>query len=156
MKSNPNIQKSIMRLSVPLVTAALFLPALGTETHGATVIIDGIEVTEPAAVILGNADGESDTTTVKNAGAEWNFPGDINIGKAGSGTVNVEAGAKVENFEYGVAHDTYLGTTTTGSGTLKVTGAGSSYATNRIYAGLRGDGEVTVEDGGKLKTIFNS
>ncbi len=88
------------------------------------------------------------TALVTGAGSTWNMTNDLLVGLAGGGSMTIAAGADVVNG--GVA---YVGSGTTGEGSMLVTGAGSTWqVTGPIAVGNFGSGQVTVADGGAVSS----
>jgi len=101
--------------------------------------------------LLGSNDGSRGTATVTGDGATWMnsgpWPnsGDLCVGKSGTGTLTVEAGGKVSNW------NGYLGYEDGGQGTATVTGAGATWTSRySLYVGYRGTGTLNVEAGGRV------
>lgn len=78
--------------------------------------------------------------------SSWNAA-QINVGNSGSGSLKVEAGGQVSST-YG-----YIGWDSGSTGTVLVTGNGSSWTTSgEFVAGLSGTGTLTIEAGGKVSS----
>ena len=107
---------------------------------------------------IGN-EGGFGTATVTGPGSMLRSVGDENaivVGeKGGTGTLNVENGGNVTARWINIGDDPGSGTVT-GTGTVIVTGPGSTITTvgidNAINVGDEGTGELTVEDGGEVRT----
>ena len=107
---------------------------------------------------IGN-EGGFGTATVTGPGSTLRAVGDENavvVGeKGGTGTLNVENGGNVTARWINIGDDSGSGTVT-GTGTAIVTGPGSTITTvgigNGINVGDEGTGELTVENGGEVRT----
>ena len=107
---------------------------------------------------IGN-EGGFGTATVTGPGSTLRAVGDENavvVGeKGGTGTLNVENGGNVTARWINVGDDPGSGTVT-GTGTAIVTGPGSTITTvgigNAINVADEGTGELTVENGGEVRT----
>ncbi|MFG1452865.1 autotransporter domain-containing protein [Xanthobacter sp. V2C-8] len=101
---------------------------------------------------LGDLNGASGTMTVTGAGSTWTAVGDgtgysgyMNIGRLGDGSLTVTDGGAVE------AYRLYIGNDTGSTGTVTVSGAGSSVTTaSNLYIGTGGDGTLTVSNGAQV------
>jgi T5SS/PEP-CTERM-associated repeat protein len=95
--------------------------------------------TEPTAV--DDVSIDAGTVTVDQVGEVAHL---IFIGDTGTGTLTVEAGGAVSDTNGFIGY--LLGST----GTVTVTGAGSTWTSNSIIVGDKGDGTLTVEAGGMV------
>lgn len=108
--------------------------------------------------VVGRYEGSSGTINIDGAGAEWRmFTWFVDVGREGTGVVNVTNGGSIIGAQRLVIGGSYLDTmAATGSGSLLVSGAGSSVgfgtSTLAYMAVGRGSvGEVTITDGGHIE-----
>ncbi|PSO30552.1 autotransporter outer membrane beta-barrel domain-containing protein [Bradyrhizobium sp. MOS002] len=100
---------------------------------------------------IGNLPGSQGTVTVSDAGSTWTNIGNLVVGGMGTGALTVESGGTVNSFG-GVS----VGLSTNSSGTVTVTGAGSSLnitAGGGFNIGSFGTGTLTITSGG---TVINN
>jgi len=103
---------------------------------------------------VGNAADISGQATVTGAGSSWQSSSFLYVGFNGSGTLTVSDGATVTGGINTTAEGTRIGYNAPGSGTVLVTGAGSSLSTTgTLTIGWNGTAELTVADGG---TVFGN
>jgi outer membrane autotransporter protein len=94
---------------------------------------------------LGDEAGSNGKLTVDGAASVVTYTGQITIGSAGSGTVTLQDGAKIQPGSM------ELGELQGGSGTLTITGSGSqAQTTGEITVGAIGSGTINLSGGGKL------
>lgn len=67
------------------------------------------------------------------------------VGDGGTGTLTVSNGGRLTSGLLSV------GNQVTGTGTVTVTGTGSSVSANGLRAGVSGNGQITVRDGGRIQ-----
>ena len=121
---------------------------LGYEGTGILNVSDGGLVTGSGGdeFIIGSAIPSHGTATFSGGGTKLDFTGSATIGEDGTGELSFLSGAD------GAADNTYLGFGTYGTGTLIVSGLGSTYDTDGFYVGIEGSGDVIVTDQGMLAT----
>ena len=132
------------------MTDALFVGHNAGST-GTMTISDGATVTDVQGIV-GDLAGSNGSLTVTGAGSTWTslvtsalYSGDINAGRFGTGSITVSDGGKV------IGNRFYAGNEVGSSGTVVVTGAGSSIAaTDRFVVGSQGTGVATVSNGGTI------
>jgi len=96
-------------------------------------------------LVLGDSAASSGTYTMAGGTLVSNLP---YVGRKGAGTLTIEAGGEVYAFE------AYLGYWSGSTGTVKVTGAGSTWANSvSLYVGERGAGTLTIEAGGEVDAL---
>lgn len=98
------------------------------------------------------------TVTVTGDGSLLEVLGDdtLIVGSYGTGTLNVEAGGdvvSVKSFiggyaEYEDVEETEIATIHPGTGTVTVTGEGSTWESEMLYVGAGGEGTLNVQEGG--------
>ncbi len=86
---------------------------------------------------------------ISGANSRWDA-GDLNVGVKGTGTVTIEKGATMVSERSTVLATTRLGGNNTGSGTITVKDAGSTWTSNDVYVGDSGQGTLSIENGGKV------
>ncbi|WP_187775669.1 autotransporter domain-containing protein [Luteimonas suaedae] len=130
-------------------TAELVVGYAGT---GTLTIADGGTVASTDGV-LGDSGGSSGTVTVTGAGSAWNHAGRLLVGNAGSGALTIADGGQVTNAGIG---NGLIGVEAGAEGTVLVTGAGSAWDTGggALYAGLAGNGTLTIADGATVSSSF--
>ena len=113
-------------------------------TGQATLIIqNGGIVDVNLAADIGAAVGSSGTVQISGNGSALGVSGAIDIGDEGHGVVMVTDGADLT-----VDSNTYIGAGATSSGTLTVSGTGSTWtSTFNVVVGALGTASVTVSDG---------
>jgi T5SS/PEP-CTERM-associated repeat protein len=132
------------------MTEALFVGQSAGST-GTMTISGGATVTDVQGIV-GDLAGSNGSLTVTGAGSTWTslvtsaqYSGDINAGRLGTGSITVSDGGKV------IGNRFYAGNEVGSSGTVVVTGAGSSIATtDRFVVGSEGTGVATVSNGGTI------
>jgi T5SS/PEP-CTERM-associated repeat protein/autotransporter-associated beta strand protein len=115
------------------VTGNLFMGS-ANNSQGSLTIQNGSTLTSTGATIrVGNSLGSVGAVTVTGAGSHWTTSGQLAVGFAGAGTLNIENGGVVTALA-GVQ----LGSTANGLGTLNISGGGILETTGMaIGAGSR-------------------
>ncbi len=138
-------------------------PSFGTGLTGGLLI--GGSSASPTGTGNGtvNVDGAGSSIVFSNANGQ---AGNTQVGRDGTGVLNITNGASVDGSTQGLA---IVGRLIGSTGTVNVTGAGSSWATSSLFIGTDvdfgtvtasgpgGNGTVNVADGGTLSagTIVN-
>ncbi|MBB6428191.1 T5SS/PEP-CTERM-associated repeat protein/autotransporter-associated beta strand protein, partial [Sphingopyxis sp. JAI128] len=95
---------------------------------------------DQAIVTVTGADSGGDAST-------WTVGGDLNVGHAGTGTLNITNGGRVTSNLGAIGGDT------DGIGSVQVTGAGSTWDNaGRITVGIFGAGSLRIEDGATVRS----
>lgn len=117
---------------------------VGSSGTGALNVTNGGKITTTQGRV-GQNGGAIGITTIDGSGSLWaNSSGDFYVGISGAGTLNVQNGAAVTNASSG-----YFGANVGATGTVTVTGTGSSWAnTSNLTVGNSGTGVLTVSGGG--------
>ncbi|WP_198031778.1 autotransporter domain-containing protein [Bradyrhizobium sp. Ec3.3] len=118
---------------------------VGAAATGQLTISNGGTLTDSNAA-LGFQAGSTGIVTVTGSGSTWTNTGDLSIGRLGSGTLQVLSGGSVS------AANAYLGDLgSNSSGSLTVSGAGSSFTTSGgMVVGNTGTGSLTIANGGQV------
>ncbi len=110
---------------------------------GTMVVSDGGVVSNTLGTVADQTTSNS-IMTVSGAGSTWNSTDRLTIGNGGAGTLRIENGGLVTN-----AVESRIGNTTTGTGAVTVTGAGSKWENSgNLFVGFFGSAEVRIEAGG--------
>jgi T5SS/PEP-CTERM-associated repeat protein/autotransporter-associated beta strand protein len=130
---------------------------VGVGGQGALTIESGAQMRSGWGCELGREPGSTGTVTVKGVGSKWTTDGEFYIGNEGTGTLIVEDGGELINsgVPYPNPYDcVYVGRLEGSSGTVTVHGAGSNWISDfTLYVGFRGNGALTVDDGGKASSL---
>lgn len=131
---------------------------VGNEGSG-TLNIEAGGVVSNVDALIGNDTNSAGTVTVTGLGSQWNiftnehepaFWGDLFVGGAGTGTLNVEAGGVVSTILAAT-----IGKEATSTGTATVSGPGSQWGVGVLTVGDAGTGTLNVEAGGEVSS-FNA
>ncbi|MCP3473883.1 autotransporter domain-containing protein [Bradyrhizobium sp. CCGUVB1N3] len=119
---------------------------------GNLTVINGGAVSNTQGLV-GVQAGSTGNVRVDGAGSTWSNSGEVYVGSSGTGTVTIANGAAVTS-----GLDAYLGFSSTGNGTLNVTGAGSSFTVaagggNFLTIGKGGTGTMTIANGGSVSNL---
>ncbi|WP_158667631.1 autotransporter outer membrane beta-barrel domain-containing protein [Bradyrhizobium guangdongense] len=119
---------------------------VGNSGTGTLTVRNGGTVSNGADGSIGVNAGATGTVTVDGAGSSWTDAGNLYVGQAGSGTLMVSNGGTVSN---GV--DGYIGASSGATGTVTVTGTGSSWThAGAVAVGESGTGTLMVANGGAV------
>jgi len=120
---------------------------VGLFGSGAINVGGGRDVNISDDTMLGLYSGSNGTATVSGVGSTWANGGDVFVGGAGSGAINITDGGQLTAGRVDIA------TETGGSGDVNVTGPNSTLTTNnfgRIAVGDGGTGSLDVTAGGSV------
>lgn len=120
----------------------LFVGEFGT---GTLTIADGAAVSNDNAYVGNQADA---TGTVTVTGSTWNTNSGLYLGFDGTATLNVEGGGTVGS------ESSVIGYRSGSDGTVTVTGAGSTWTSQTMLVGNRGNGAFIVADGGEASIEY--
>jgi len=96
--------------------------------------------------LLGNNSGTPTTTGTVNVSGAWTNSGNLHVGNYSVGQLNINGGSVS-------AADAYIGAESTASGTITLTGSGSSLTTSGVlYVGQAGTGTLNVNAGTTVTT----
>jgi autotransporter-associated beta strand protein len=120
--------------------------------NGTMTISNGGQVLGTSDAIIGNIANETSSVTVTGAGSSWSFNHQLIVGNNGTGTLTISNGGTVTSADTYFDAFSTIGAASNSSGTVTVTGTGSSYTTNdsHLYVGLDGTGTLTVVAGGNV------
>jgi autotransporter family porin len=123
-----------------------------TALPGSVTVDNGGDLKVTGAIDMGISAASVGMLTVRSQTAKLDADlSEVVIGGAGSGTLQVEDGAKVD---FSSVPQVALGTQATGSGTIVVDGASGSLASeadfNALVLGAMGKGQLDVKAGGKV------
>jgi fibronectin-binding autotransporter adhesin len=117
---------------------------------GNLTISEGVAVTSEAGYLGYNA-GSTGTATITGAGSKWTCE-QITVGRAGSGSLRVEAGGQVRSI-----FSSNLGAGVGSTGTTTITGVGSKWTNSgTLSVGMSGSGTLRVEAGGEVNNTSGS
>lgn len=122
--------------------------AVGSSGQGTLTVSNGGYVSSYAGR-LAVATGSQGTATVTGNGSLWQAR-TMEIGNRGAATLNILAGGRVETTTAGPV---YVGNLAGSSGTMTVSGAGSTFATTGasvLAIGRDGTGTLTISSGGTV------
>jgi autotransporter family porin len=136
-------QTGIFSVSSATLKGAL---TLGENGGAGNATVSGGTLQVSGATILGQAAGDTGTLTATGAGTVLSVTGEIVIGEAGSGTVNVEDGAVVD----AATSDVTVGDLAGSTGALSLTGSGVTMSAGSMDVGGEGAGTLTVDQGASL------
>ncbi|CAD5277914.1 conserved exported hypothetical protein [Bosea sp. 62] len=126
---------------------------VGYSGTGTLAVENGGKVSNTIGSVGRNA-GSTGTVTVTGAGSRWTNSAELYVGYQGTGTLTIADGGTVTTAGAGGSIGTQAGST----GTVKVTGAGSTWTINNVsamtgelYVGSAGTGTLIVEDGGAVR-----
>jgi outer membrane autotransporter protein len=124
--------------------------AIGEIGRGMLAVQDGGTVSDFGGFV-GDLPGSQGTVNVFGAGSTWTNTGTIQVAALGTGTLTIENGGAVNSGGGGS-----IGLSTGSTGTVTVTGPGSTWNNNSLFAGLNigafGTGTLTIANGG---TVIN-
>ncbi|MBO9579692.1 MAG: autotransporter-associated beta strand repeat-containing protein [Sphingobium sp.] len=112
--------------------------------NGTLRIIGGAKVTDRFGSI-GVAAGSIGTVTVSGTGSTWSNSSQLSVGVEGTGRLNIEDGGRIVSGSGGGIAS--IGSLAGSTGTVTVTGAGSSWKAQGLNVGTGGSGVLTIADG---------
>ncbi|WP_147306461.1 autotransporter outer membrane beta-barrel domain-containing protein [Methylovirgula sp. 4M-Z18] len=124
---------------------------VGAAGTGTLSITNGATVTSGGG-LLGNASTATGTVTIDGSGSSWTvvntplYTTGLLVGRDGVGTLTVQNKGTLTS-----SPNTYIGDNSDGTGTVKVTGSGSTWTNSgTIYVGNAGKGTLTVKNAGAV------
>ena len=119
---------------------------VGGASSGTLNISAGGSVQSDGDTTLGSIASGPGTVNVDGADSQWTNDEDLIIGDAGSGTLSISGGGRVES------RSGYLGNDSLGSGLVNVDGASSQWILDwDLEVGRVGQGTLNVTDGGRVE-----
>lgn len=128
---------------------------LGTVSGARVNIVEGAAV-ESRISFIGAFEGGLSELIVDGAGSTWSNTGVITVGRFGDGSLKVQNGGTVVNSGAPILGGTWrIGDEEGSSGTVTVQGPGSSLSDQQgeMRIGSRGNGTLTVGDGGTVSAV---
>ncbi|MBI1262019.1 MAG: autotransporter domain-containing protein [Rhizobiales bacterium] len=122
---------------------------VGDQGTGSLTIAGGGTVGSGDAWI-GNASGAIGTASVTGTGSSLTASNGVDIGRFGTGTLNILDGATVT-----AGNDSFIGDRVGSDGTMNVSDDGSSFDTGSsdLFVGNEGTGALNVTNGGEVSTV---
>ena len=122
------------------------------KTSDGTVIVNSGSVISPLSTYLGYEPGSTGTATLSGTGSTWDSDRFLIVGYSGSGTLNILDGGVVNNSNHSSSSCGYLGYQTGATGSVNVTGVGSTWNNRFSVIGWFGQGELNITDGGTVNS----
>jgi T5SS/PEP-CTERM-associated repeat protein len=124
-------------------------------TAAGTLQVNGTSVLDRNEGYIGYNAAATGTATITGSGAKWtfSFPNEsLYVGYSGTGTLNIQAGGQVIGGTYPSPGSMYVAYNLGSTGTVTVTGAGSSWTNpyEPINVGYSGNGTLDIEPGGQV------
>jgi T5SS/PEP-CTERM-associated repeat protein len=127
---------------------------VGNHGVGAINLMNGGDVNVTgfnSTTSLGNHADGTGTVNINGVGSTWTSANQLWIGEDGDGTLTIENGGSLVTNGSGGTASTILGTFQGSSGTLTITGPGSTWTSNsRVSVGNSGEGSLRIENGGTM------
>ncbi|MFA5165118.1 MAG: autotransporter-associated beta strand repeat-containing protein, partial [Candidatus Omnitrophota bacterium] len=119
---------------------------IGEAATGALTVSNGgdLAVSNGGVYIASNA-GSTGTLTVTGSGSTLQNASNLYVGNSGNGTLTVSGGGSMTN-----TLDVYIGSSAGSTGSVTVSGAGSTFTGRDLYVGNSGACTLTISDGGSL------
>ena len=115
-------------------------------SNGTGNISGGSTITSSGVVMIGNEPSSTASVSVSGSGTQWDITSDTQVGRKGTGELNILAGGKMNSTTQVI-----IGHLEDGIGTATVSGAGSEWnMAYRLYLGSYGTAELAITDGGKV------
>ncbi|WP_164718687.1 autotransporter domain-containing protein [Bradyrhizobium sp. LVM 105] len=119
---------------------------VGNSGTGTLTIQNGGTVSNGADAFIGVNSGATGSVTVDGAGSTWTDTGNLYVGQTGTGVLTIRNGGAVSN-----GADGHIGANSGATGTVTVTGAGSSWTNfGTVSIGEAGNGTLTIASGGAV------
>lgn len=124
---------------------------IGERGTGSLRIEDGAKVTNQGVGIVGGNAGTFGDVALAGAGSQWSATGDLFVGNAGRGTLDVTAGSLLD-----VGGELRVGDVVSGDGELHADGRGTRVEVTRdLTVGVHGTGRVELTGGAVLDVDGN-
>lgn len=120
---------------------------VGGAGNGALIVDAGASVTSRRSSI-GSSSSATGIVTVSGAGSYLGATDELAVGSSGHGALTISDGGFVES------ESSFIGYFAGSSGAVVITDPGSSWlvSSRSLYVGYRGDGSLTIQNGGSLTT----
>lgn len=101
---------------------------------------------------VGTFEGSTGNVDVRGTGSTWNNSSNLHVGWRGNGSLDILNGGTVTSVGYsGIGHD--YSTNPDSKGSVSIDGVGSNWELNNsLHVGRAGRGELTVTNGGLIKS----
>ena len=124
--------------------------SVGQSGNGTLIISNGGQVSNNRTYVAATT-ASTGNVTVTGAGSTWTMDAYLTVGRYGNGSLAITNGGQVLSTESGI-----VGPYASGTGSVLISGAGSSWTTGAFYIGGNdtlsgGAGTVNVNDDGVLK-----
>jgi fibronectin-binding autotransporter adhesin len=117
----------------------------GYRGAGTLTIADGLSVSSGLGY-LGYYSGATGAATVTGAGSSWVSSNKLTVGFSGNGTLDIQAGGSVSNWNVG-----HVGLDPGSTGVVVVTGPGSTWdVSGALYIATFGNGTLNIQAGGAV------
>lgn len=128
-------------------TNSVYLGYAGGDA-GSLTVSNGASLSTGYNAFLGNVANSTGTVNVTGANSSWTVADDLRVGYRGTGSLSITGGAAVS-----VGEKTIVGNLSGATGTLAISGSGSSLTSNaNMVVGSSGNGTVAISNGGALNT----
>ncbi|KZL14527.1 Extracellular serine protease precursor [Pseudovibrio sp. Ad37] len=122
---------------------------VGREGNGSLIVEDGGYV-ETQQLIIGEHATSTGSAAISGASSKLDVSENLYVGLNGSGSLTVENGAAFSTYE-GLIGGDYDNNSTVGTGSVIITGKGSSWSnTGFIDVGSNGEGSLVISDSGSV------
>lgn len=134
------------------------LLTVGNTSSAVLDIMNGGYLNSSSNIYIGRNTGSNGRVTVSGLDAAlqaslWDHFGFLTVGENGTGTLNILDGGRVSSSGNG----SYIGTRTTGNGTVTVSGSNSLWTNNgAMNVAESGIGKMSILDGGEVKNLSGS
>lgn len=145
VEANPPFSAVIDSSTTNTNLSSSFLYVGKSNGSDAGLIISDGGVLQSYRGYAGYNSGSTGTILVTGTGSQWAMSNDLYVGRAGNGELTISDGGLVSNA--GVSQG-LIGYSSTGAGSVTVTGAGSQWTLGQVFMGFSGAGDLTVSAGG--------
>ena len=127
--------------------------SVGDKSDGKLSVIDGAILSSSKDNIIGHYLDSAGEMTVSGANTSWThkYSAELVVGDQGNGKLNITAGAAV------TSDTVYIGKQSGASGTVKVSGAGSTWTlddTRHLHVGYLGKGLLEITNGAEVSNTY--
>ncbi len=98
---------------------------------------------------IGYSSGASGAVAVSGVGSTWAYTGSLYVGNSGTGIMSITNDGTASQGTYPLLGDSYIGYASGASGTVTVSGTGSTWttATGSVFVGDSGSGVLSITNG---------